>query len=55
MCWTMHNQFAGKTKNDGFDGGKNLKPASPGARVVEFVVRKMRVIHDVPTSGKTKT
>ena len=58
MCWTTHNQFAGKTKNDGFDGGKDLKPASPDAetasRVVAFVVKKMLVFHDVPTSGENK-
>ncbi|MBL9188326.1 MAG: hypothetical protein JNK23_12650 [Opitutaceae bacterium] len=52
-------QFAGKTKNDGFEIGKDIKPASPDApsasRVVAFVVKKMLVFHDVLTSGKTKT
>lgn len=52
------NQFAGKTKTDGFDMGKDLKPASPEAeaasRVVAFVVKKMLVFHDVLTSGENK-
>lgn len=52
------NQFAGKTKNDGFDVGKNIKPASADAenasRVVAFVVKKMLVFHDVLNSGENK-
>lgn len=52
------NQFAGKTKNDGFDVGKDIKPASADAekasRVVAFVVKKMLVFHDVLTSGENK-
>ena len=52
------NQFAGKAKTDGFDMGKDLKPASPDAeaasRVVAFVVKKMLVFHDVLTSGENK-
>ena len=52
------NQFAGKTKNDGFDIGKDIKPASADAeaasRVVAFVVKKMLVFHDVLTSGENK-
>ena len=52
------NQFAGKTKTDGFDIGKDIKPASPDAeaasRVVAFVVKKMLVFHDVLTSGEKK-
>lgn len=52
------NQFAGKTKNDGFDVGKAIKPASPDAeaasRVVAFVIKKMLVFHDVLTSGENK-
>jgi hypothetical protein len=51
-------QFAGKTKNDGFDIGKDIKPASADAenasRVVAFVVKKMLVFHDVLTSGDNK-
>ena len=51
-------QFAGKTKADGFDVGKDIKPASPGAesasRVVAFVIKKMLVFHDVLTSGENK-
>lgn len=51
-------QFAGKTKTDGFDIGKDIKPASPDAeaasRVVAFVVKKMLVFHDVLTSGENK-
>lgn len=51
-------QFAGKTKNNGFDVGKDIKPASPDAeaasRVVAFVVKKMLVFHDVLTNGETK-
>lgn len=51
-------QFAGKTRNDGFDIGKDIKPASPDAenasRVVAFVVKKMLVFHDVLTNGETK-
>lgn len=51
-------QFAGKTKNDGFDMGKDIKPASPDAeaasRVVAFVVKKMLVFHDVLTTGDNK-
>lgn len=51
-------QFAGKTKDDGFDLGKDLKPASPDAeaasRVVAFVVKKMLVFHDVLTKGESK-
>ncbi len=49
------NQFAGKTKNDGFDG---IKPASPDAaaasRVVAFVIKIMLVFHDVLNSGENK-
>jgi hypothetical protein len=52
------NRFAGKTKNDGFDVGKDIKPASADAenasRVVAFVVKKMLVFHDVLTSGENK-
>jgi hypothetical protein len=52
------NQFAGKTRNDGFDVGKDIKPASADAenasRVVAFVVKKMLVFHDVLTSGENK-
>ena len=52
------NQFAGKTKKDGFDVGKDIKPASADAenasRVVTFVVKKMLVFHDVLTNGETK-
>lgn len=52
------NQFAGKTKNDGFDVGKDIKPANADAeaasRVVAFVVKKMLVFHDVLTSGENK-
>lgn len=51
-------QFAGKTRNDGFDIGKDIKPASADAenasRVVAFVVKKMLVFHDVLTSGENK-
>ena len=51
-------QFAGKTKNDGFEIGKDIKPASPDAlaasRVVAFVVKKMLVFHDVLSGGKIK-
>ncbi len=51
-------QFAGKTKSDGFDVNRDIKPATPDAlaasRVVAFVVRKMLVFHDVLTSGETK-
>jgi len=51
-------QFAGKTKQDEFDVGKDIKPASPDAeaasRVVAFVVKKMLVFHDVLTSGEKK-
>ena len=51
-------QFAGKTKNDGFDIGKDIKPASADAerasRVVAFVIKKMLVFHDVLTSGANK-
>lgn len=51
-------QFAGKNKNDGFEIGKDMKPASPDAplasRVVAFVVKKMLVFHDVLTSEKAK-
>lgn len=51
-------QFAGKTRNDGFDVGKDIKPASADAeaasRVVAFVIRKMLVFHDVLTSGENK-
>lgn len=50
------NQFAGKNRNDGFEVGKDIKPASPDAepasRVVAFVVKKMLVFHDVLTSGE---
>jgi hypothetical protein len=52
------NQFAGKTKNDGFDVGTDIKPASADAenasRVVAFVVKKMLVFHDVLTNGENK-
>ena len=52
------NQFAGKTKTDGFDVGKDIKPASADAenasRVVTFVVKKMLVFHDVLTNGENK-
>lgn len=52
------NQFAGKTGNDGFEVGKDIKPASPdaeaGSRVVAFVVKKMLVFYDVLTSGEDK-
>ncbi len=51
-------QFAGKTRNDGFDIGKDIKPASPDAeaasRVVAFVVKKMLVFHDVLNHGENK-
>lgn len=51
-------QFAGKTKEDGFNVGKDIKPASPDAaaasRVAAFVVKKMLVFHDVLTSGENK-
>lgn len=51
-------QFAGKTRNDGFEVGKDIKPASPDAeaasRVVAFVVKKMLVIYDVLTNGENK-
>ena len=51
-------QFAGKTKSDGFDIGKDIKPASAEAeaasRTVAFVVKKMLVFHDVLTSGDNK-
>lgn len=50
------NQFAGKTKNDGFDVGNDINPASPDAeaasRVVAFVVKKMLVFYDVLTTEK---
>ena len=52
------NEFAGKTKNYGFEVGKDIKPASPDAepasRVVAFVVKKMFVFYDVLTSGEKK-
>lgn len=52
-------QFAGKTKNDGFEIGQDIQPAGPDAlvasRVVAFVVKKMLVFHDVLTSGNSKT
>lgn len=52
------NQFAGKTKNDGFGVGKDIKPAAADAeaasRVVAFVVKKMLVFHDVLTKGESK-
>lgn len=48
-------QFNGKTKEDGFELGKDIKPASQGAeassKVVAFIVRKMLVFHDVLTKG----
>ena len=51
-------QFAGKTKTDGFDVGKDLKPAASDAqaasRVVAFVIKKMLVFHDVLTNGENK-
>lgn len=51
-------QFAGKTKNDGFEIAKDIKPASPDAlaasRVIAFVVKKMLVFHDVLGGGKIK-
>ena len=51
-------QFAGKTKNDGFDIDRSIKPASPDAlaasRVVASVIRKMLVLHDVLSNGETK-
>lgn len=51
-------QFAGKTRNDGFDLGHDIKPAAADAeaasRVVAFVVKKMLVFHDVLTSGENK-
>lgn len=51
------SQFVGKTKDDGFEAGKDLKPASPEAeaasRVVAFVVKKMLVFYNVLTKGVT--
>lgn len=51
-------QFAGKTRNDGFEVGRDIQPASPDAeaasRVVAFVVKKMLVFYDVLTSGENK-
>lgn len=52
------NQFAGKTKDDGLDVGKELKPAASDAeaasRIVAFVVKKMLVFHDVLMKGDSK-
>lgn len=48
-------QFTGLDKENGFEVGKDIKPASAGAepssKVVAFVVRKMLVFHDVLTKG----
>ena len=47
------NQFAGKTKNDGFD----VKPATgaeQASRVVGFVIKKMLVFQDVLTKSESK-
>lgn len=48
-------QFNGKTKEDGFEFGKDIKPASADAeassKVVAFIVKKMLVFHDVLTKG----
>lgn len=52
------NQFAGKTKDDGFDIGKDIKPVSVDAKaasgIVAFVIKKMLVFHDVLTKGGFK-
>ncbi len=51
-------QFAGKTKNDGFEIDRDIKPANRDAaaasRVVASVIRKMLVFHDVLSSGEIK-
>lgn len=51
-------QFAGKTKNDGFEIDRDLNPANRDAaaasRVVASVIRKMLVFHDVLSTGEAK-
>jgi hypothetical protein len=41
------NQFAGKTRTDGFDGIKPAPGAESASGVVAFVIRKMLVFQDV--------
>lgn len=49
------SQFVGKTKDDGFDVGRHIRPAASNAEaasgVVAFVIRKMLIFHDVLTEG----
>lgn len=49
-------QFVGKTKDSGFEVGKDITPVSPNAeqssRVVAFVVRKMVIFYDVLERGQ---
>lgn len=50
-------QFKGKSKEDGFDVGSIIKPASADAdsasQVVAFVIKKMLVFYDVLSKGES--
>lgn len=52
---TFLEQFKGKAKDDAFDVGRVIKPASPNAetasRVVAFVIKKMLVFYHVLSKG----